>query len=61
MSEDWIVCMREDAPELALLTGPGLTVWRINADSTQPGAPIDSFGVPDGDMRRYYDGFIYGG
>uniref|UniRef100_A0A914XH61 Uncharacterized protein n=1 Tax=Plectus sambesii TaxID=2011161 RepID=A0A914XH61_9BILA len=61
VGEDWIVCMREDAPELALLTGPGLTVWRINADSPQPTAPIDSFGVPDGDMRRYYDGFIHGG
>lgn len=61
VGEDWIVCLREDAPELALLTGPGLTSFRINAATTVPLPPVHTFTVPDGDMRRYYDGFFNAG
>ncbi len=59
IADNWIILFREDVPEIVLMTGPGLTVWRINAIA--PGQPIDSFSVAGGDMRQYYDAVVWRG
>jgi len=58
VANDWIVSLREDAPELIVLTGPGLTVWRVNAMAEQPQPPSESFSVPGAHLSHYYDGFL---
>jgi hypothetical protein len=55
---DWIVSLREDAPELVVLTGPGLTVWRVNAIADQPQPPTETFTVSGANLAHYYDGFL---
>lgn len=58
ISGDFIVSMREDAPEVVILTSPGLTVWRINCLANQPSSPTSSYSVPNADLSHFYDAFL---
>ncbi|VDN04668.1 unnamed protein product [Thelazia callipaeda] len=58
LNDAFIVSMREDAPEVVLMTNPGLTIWRINCISDQPSGPVESFSVPSADLSHYYDAFL---
>lgn len=58
VSDTFIVSMREDAPEVVLMTAPGLTVWRINCLTEQPSSPIESFSVSEADLNHYYDAYL---
>lgn len=60
---DYIIALREDVPELVLLTSPGLSVWRIPCLNPYPCDPIENFET-NGDLSHYYDanvsqGFIF--
>ncbi len=44
VGEDYIVNNREDVAEIVLMSGPGLTVWRIDARLPNQ-QPVDSFAV----------------
>ncbi|EFO23032.1 hypothetical protein LOAG_05457 [Loa loa] len=58
ISDTFIVSMREDAPEVVLITAPGLTIWRINCLTEQPSSPIESFSVAGADLNHYYDAYL---
>ncbi|VDO27907.1 unnamed protein product [Onchocerca flexuosa] len=58
INDTFIVSMREDAPEVVLMTAPGLTVWRINCLSGQPSNPIESFSIPGAELNHYYDAYL---
>ncbi|CAG9533472.1 unnamed protein product [Cercopithifilaria johnstoni] len=59
ISDDtFIVSMREDAPEIVVITAPGLTIWRINCLSEQPSSPIESFSISEGDLNHFYDVYL---
>uniref|UniRef100_A0A915PQP4 DUF1618 domain-containing protein n=1 Tax=Setaria digitata TaxID=48799 RepID=A0A915PQP4_9BILA len=55
ISETFIISMREDAPEVVLMSTPGLTVWRIGCVNDQPSNPTESFLVPGAHLDHYYD------
>lgn len=58
MNDTFIVSMREDAPEVIVITGPGITVWRVSCVSEQPSNPIESFSIPEGNLNHYYDAYL---
>ncbi|VDK45739.1 unnamed protein product [Anisakis simplex] len=58
ISGDFIISMREDAPEVVVLTSPGLTVWRINCLVTQPSSPTSTYAVPNADLNHFYDAYL---
>ncbi|MFH4980086.1 hypothetical protein AB6A40_006795 [Gnathostoma spinigerum] len=58
VSDEYIASMREDAPELIIMTAPGLTIWRINCLVQQPTNPTDSFSVANSDLSHFYDAFL---
>ncbi|KAL3082201.1 hypothetical protein niasHT_037839 [Heterodera trifolii] len=58
IDEEWICTMREDAPELVVVHGPGLNVVRVHADAYGPQQPIDRFSVPGSQLSHFYDGFL---
>lgn len=57
-SDTYIVSMREDVPEIVLMTSPGLTVWRISCTAGQPSSRIESFSVSGADLSHYYDAYL---
>ncbi|EJW80701.1 hypothetical protein WUBG_08389 [Wuchereria bancrofti] len=58
VTDTFIVSMREDAPEVVLLTAPGLTVWRISCLTELSSSPIESFSVSGADLNHYYDAYL---
>ncbi|KAK6110195.1 hypothetical protein QQG55_38900 [Brugia pahangi] len=58
VTDTFIVSMREDAPEVVLMTAPGLTVWRISCLTELPSSPIESFSVSGADLNHYYDAYL---
>uniref|UniRef100_A0A8R1TVG7 Uncharacterized protein n=1 Tax=Onchocerca volvulus TaxID=6282 RepID=A0A8R1TVG7_ONCVO len=58
VNDTFIVSMREDAPEVVLMTAPGLTIWRINCLSGQPSSPVESFSIPGAELNHYYDAYL---
>lgn len=58
IDSDFICSIREDAPEIVAIFGPGLNVVRVNADAPGPQEPIDRFNVPGAELTHFYDGFL---
>ncbi|MCP9266138.1 hypothetical protein DINM_021621 [Dirofilaria immitis] len=58
IDDTFIVSMREDAPEVVLMTAPGLIIWRINCLGEQPSSPTESFSVAGADLNHYYDAYL---
>ncbi|VDN20222.1 unnamed protein product [Gongylonema pulchrum] len=58
VSDAFIIAIREDAPEVVLMTAPGLSVWRMNCLVEQPSSPMESFSVPGADLNHYYDAYL---
>ncbi|KAH7732164.1 Protein F20D1.3 [Aphelenchoides avenae] len=58
IDSDFICSIREDAPEIVVIFGPGLNVVRVNADAPGPQEPIDRFNVPGAELTHFYDGFL---
>ncbi|GMT10433.1 hypothetical protein PFISCL1PPCAC_1730, partial [Pristionchus fissidentatus] len=57
----FFITLREDAPELVVLSNPGLQFWRIAADASLPMKPIDYFRVDGAKLTHFYDGYVCGG
>jgi hypothetical protein len=58
IDSDFICSIREDAPELVVIFGPGMNIVRVNADATSPQEPTDRFNVPGAELTHFYDGFL---
>uniref|UniRef100_A0A0N5AI34 Uncharacterized protein n=1 Tax=Syphacia muris TaxID=451379 RepID=A0A0N5AI34_9BILA len=53
-----ILALREDAPELVVMAGPGFNVTRIHCLSDYPVSPIETFSVPGAELGHFYDAFV---
>lgn len=58
VSEDYICSLREDIPELVVISGPGMEVTRVNANANYPQEPTHKFTVPGAELNHFYDGFL---
>ena len=58
IDNEFICTMREDAPELVVIFGPGMNVVRVNAAATQPSDPVDRFNVPGSELSHFYDAYV---
>uniref|UniRef100_A0A1I7ZAV4 Fibronectin type-III domain-containing protein n=1 Tax=Steinernema glaseri TaxID=37863 RepID=A0A1I7ZAV4_9BILA len=58
VEDGFIVALREDMPEIVCITGPGLIVYRINADTPHQQSPTDRFEVPSANIDHFFDGFL---
>lgn len=58
IDNEFICSLREDAPELVVIFGPGMNVVRVNADTNSPQDPIARFSVPSCELSHFYDGFV---
>ena len=58
IDDEFICTMREDAPELVVIFGPGMNVVRVNAAATQPSDPVDRFIVPGSELSHFYDAYV---
>ncbi|CAD5217441.1 unnamed protein product [Bursaphelenchus okinawaensis] len=58
VGEDYIVALREDAPELVVISGPQMSVSVINALTQGPQEPTRRFDVHGAELAHFYDGFV---
>ena len=56
-SDEFILTMREDMPEVVVIFGPGMNVVRVNAAATGPSDPVDKFHVPNAEISHFLDGY----
>lgn len=61
IARDFICTIREDAPELIVMSNPGLQVWRLALDVMTATEPLEYFRVIGAQLNHFYDGFICGG
>ncbi|KAI6239133.1 hypothetical protein M3Y99_00616700 [Aphelenchoides fujianensis] len=62
MEDDSFICsLRDDKPELVVLSGPSLNVTLVDATSSQPRDPAHRFNVSGAELSHFYDGFLSNG
>lgn len=57
---EYICSLREDAPEIVVLAGPGMHVYRIDCMAQMP-TEAGYYSVPGADLSHFYDGFLNNG
>lgn len=58
IDSDFICSLRDDAPELVVVSGPQMSVSCINVNATTPQSPTNRFNVAGAELSHFYDGFL---
>jgi len=58
VESDFICSLREDQPELIIVSGPQMNITCVNANATSPQPPVNRFSVSGAELSHFYDGFL---